>query len=184
VDGAWQAFTRRGDVAAFEQLFRALAADLAAFAGTYLPARDDAEEVVHVVFCWLWERRFSLPQPQSVPSYLFAAVRNRALNLVRDRRNEARFLQRAARAVAAEHIARASPAPDSALSAWDIEHALREALAQMPARCREVYTLVRDHGLTYAEVAATLGISPKTVEIHMSRSLAILRRRLALWLDA
>ena len=44
--------------------------------------------------------------------------------------------------------------------------------------------MVRDHGLTYAEVADALGIAPKTVEIHMSRSLAILRQRLAPWMTA
>ena len=53
----------------------------------------------------------------------------------------------------------------------------------MPERCREVFTLTRDQGLTYAEVAALLRISPKTVETHMGRALAFLRRRLAPWLS-
>ena len=52
----------------------------------------------------------------------------------------------------------------------------------MPLRCREVFTLARTHSLTYAEVAVVLGLSPKTVEIHMSRALAFLRERLAPWL--
>jgi len=38
--------------------------------------------------------------------------------------------------------------------------------------------LLRTQALTYAEVAAILGISPKTVEVHMGRALAILRARL------
>ena len=51
------------------------AGDLTAFAATYVADDDEAEEVVHVVFCWVWEHRFSLPRPTSVRSYLFAAVR-------------------------------------------------------------------------------------------------------------
>ena len=175
----------RGDLTAFEQLFRLFAADLVAFAGSYVDSEDDAEEVVHIVFCWLWEHRFTLPRPNSVRSYLFAAVRNRALNVVRDRRTEAAFRERAARVARAEAdggFAAASPSPESELAARDIAHALAEALRQMPPRCREVYGLTREHGLTYAEVAEALGIAPKTVEIHMSRALAILRGKLAPWL--
>jgi RNA polymerase sigma-70 factor (ECF subfamily) len=183
-DLAWLSFMRGGDITAFEELFRCLAAALTIFALTYVDTYDDAEECVQVVFCWLWDHRFTLPNPRSVRSYLFAAVRNRALNLVRDRRTEAAFREQVERASRQGAVAPASPAPDSELAARDIEHALRSALAQMPARCREVYTLRRDHGLRTDEVADALGISPKTVEIHMMRALGILRVRLAPWLDA
>lgn len=172
----------RGDIAAFEELFRRFAADLAAFASGYVDGGDDAEEIVHVVFCWLWEHRATLPRPRSVRSYLFAAVRNRALNVVRDRRTEAAFRDRATRAGIAAEIARSAPAPDSELAARDIAHALADALRRMPPRCREVYSLVREHGFTYAEIAESLDIAPKTVEIHMSRALAMLRVALAPWM--
>lgn len=172
----------RGDIAAFERLFRLLAADLVTFAGSYVDGDDEAEEVVHVVFCWIWEHRFTLPRPTNVRSYLFAAVRNRALNVVRDRRTEAAFRERAVRAAAASNSPTSAPSPDSELAARDIAHALAESLRQMPPRCREVYGLARDHGLSYAEIADALGIAPKTVEIHMSRALAMLRAKLAPWL--
>jgi RNA polymerase sigma-70 factor (ECF subfamily) len=172
----------RGDMAAFEQLFRLFAADLAAFAASYVGGEDEAEEIVHLVFCWIWEHRFTLPPARSVRAYLFAAVRNRALNVVRDRRTEAAFRERAARAQAADGFTASSPSPESELAARDIEHALAKALRQMPPRCREVYVLARERGFTYAEIAEALGIAPKTVEIHMSRALAILRLELAPWL--
>lgn len=178
----WLDRVARGDIVAFEQLFRIFAADLAAFASSYMDGADEAEEVVHVVFCWLWEHRGALPRPRSVRSYLFAAVRNRALNALRDRRTEAAFRERAAHAAGGGGLAVSPPTPESELAARDIEHALAEALRQMPPRCREVYGLARDHGFTYAEIADALGIAPKTVEIHMSRALAMLRVRLAPWL--
>ena len=182
-EAAWLALGRRGGTAAFEELFRSFAAELTDFASTYVGADDDAEEVVHIVFCWVWDHRFALPRPQSVRSYLYAAVRNRALNVVRDRRTEAAFRERAERASRCNDLAAASPSPDSELAVRDIEHALAAALRGMPPRCREVYVLAREHGLSYAEIAAALDIAPKTVEIHMSRALGILRRRLAPWLD-
>ena len=181
-DSRWLDAAHRGDIAAFERLFRAFAADLVAFAESYVDSEDEAEEVVHVVFCWLWEHRFTLERPKSARAYLFAAVRNRALNAVRDKRTETAFRERVSRA-AQTAAPQGAPAPDSELASRDIEHALAKALREMPVRCREVYTLIREQGFTYAEVADALGIAPKTVEIHMSRSLAILRQRLAPWLN-
>ena len=172
-----------GDIVAFEQLFRQFAVDLVAFAASYVDGDDEAEEVVHLVFCWVWEHRFTLPRARSVRAYLFAAVRNRALNVVRDRRTEAAFRERAARVEAARGCAASAPSPESELAARDIEHALAKALRQMPPRCREVYVLARERGFTYAEIAEALGIAPKTVEIHMSRALAILRLELRSWLS-
>jgi RNA polymerase sigma-70 factor (ECF subfamily) len=45
-----------------------------------------------------------------------------------------------------------------------------------------VFELSRVHGLKYAEIAKTLGISVKTVEAQMGKALRMLRERLAAWL--
>ena len=52
------------------------------------------------------------------------------------------------------------------------------ALATLPPRTREVFLLSREHGLTYAGIAETLGISVKTVETLMGRAIRSLREAL------
>ena len=64
----------------------------------------------------------------------------------------------------------------------EIDAALKQAVGALPERCREVFELSRVHGLRYAEIASTLGISVKGVEAQMGRALRELRRRLAPWL--
>ena len=64
----------------------------------------------------------------------------------------------------------------------ELAAALKEAMGALPERCREVFELSRVQGLRYAEIAAVLGISIKTVEGQMGRALRILRERLAPWL--
>jgi RNA polymerase sigma-70 factor (family 1) len=180
---AWFSGERRDDALAFERLFRSFAGELTDFARSYVGTEEDAADAVHVVFCWLWEHRFTIQTPRSVRSYLFAAVRNRALNLVRDQRNAKVFRERAQRAVVDLNASASLNGPDAELVAKDLEQALMTALREMSPRCREVYVLVRDHEFTYAEVAEALDIAPKTVEIHMARALAFLRKRLAPWLS-
>ncbi len=64
----------------------------------------------------------------------------------------------------------------------EIEKAVRAAIAGLPDRCRQVFELSRMQGLKYAEIAATLGISVKSVETHIGRALRVLRDRLRPWL--
>jgi RNA polymerase sigma-70 factor, ECF subfamily len=173
---------RAGDAVAFEALFRRYVDRLCTFAFVYTQTRDSAEEIVQDLFLWLWTHRSAIEPPRSVPGYLHAAVRNRALNRVRDRATELRFYETETER-GTEHLAPGGfDAPDALAEANDLQVALDHAVAAMPLRCREVFTLARTQSLTYTEISVVLTLSPKTVEIHMSRALAFLRERLAPWL--
>jgi len=52
------------------------------------------------------------------------------------------------------------------------------AIAALPARARAVLQLARIEGYSQKEIAARLGITPKTVENHLTRALAQLTARL------
>ena len=173
-EAAWVERIRTGDPMAFEALFHAYHASLCSFAYRYLGARDLAEEMVQEVFLFVWERRESWDVRSSVRSYLFTAVRNAALSYLRHERVVAR---RDARV----RILQDTVAPGADLEVVQAETvaAIQEAVARLPDRCRLVFTLHREQGLTYAEVAEVLGISPRTVEVQIGRALRSLRRCLA-----
>jgi RNA polymerase sigma-70 factor (ECF subfamily) len=167
---------RQGDEDAFDAIFRAHYPPLVGVAERMLRSRAIAEEIVQDVMLELWRRRESLPIEDSLRAYLFRATRNRALNHVRHGRVEREGQPHVAGATAE------APTAPSTLVEEEIDTALRAALGDLPDRCREVFELSRVHGLRYAEIAATLGISVKTVEAQMGKALRILRERLAAWL--
>ena len=141
------------------------------------------EEIVQDTVLWLWEHRSAIAQPRSVSSYLHAAIRNRAFNVARDHATELRIYGKGLGDDAVGFASRPFDAPDDVAEASDLSDALERAVAAMPLRCREVFTLARAQSLSYAEIAGVLDLSPKTVEIHMSRALSLLRERLAPWLS-
>lgn len=181
VERAWLAQMRDGDARGFEAMFRAYVAPLRAFADSYVHACDDAEELVQDVFHALWQHRFTVEMPHGMGPYLYAAVRNRALNALRSRANERSFQERLAREQDSRDDSVETPRAESELTAREFAAAVDRVVAAMPPRCREVFALLRHRHVRYAEAAVILGISPKTVEAHMSRALAILRERLASW---
>ena len=167
---------RRGDHEAFDALFRAYYPPLVGVAESILRRRALAEEVTQDVFLELWRRHESLVVTESLRSYLFRAVRNRALNHLRHERVE---LSGPAGDAAVLSTPATAPAT---LEEEEIEAALREAVATLPDRCRAVFELSRVHGLRHAEIAEVLGISVKTVEVQITRALRVVRASLAPWL--
>ena len=124
----------------------------------------------------LWRRRESLARDTSPQAYLFQSTRNRALNHVRHER-----VERKVEPIMSTRSDIDASAP-AELVEEEIEVALRNAVAELPERCREVFELSRTGGLKYSEIAAVLGISVKTVEAQMGKALRSLRVKLAQWL--
>lgn len=160
--------------ASFEALFRKHHAALCTFAYRYVLARDIAEELVQEVFLYLWEHDMVWADESAAKSYLFTAVRNAALSYLRHQ-GVAKRLEGTV-----VSLYSTSPAPaDREMRLAELAQALQRAVARLPERRRLVFTLSREQGLTYNEIAKLLDISPKTVEMQMGRAYRALRKYLA-----
>ncbi|MCI0434412.1 MAG: RNA polymerase sigma-70 factor [Gemmatimonadetes bacterium] len=162
---------RTGDLDAFEALFRTYHARLCAWAERTVRAPDVAEEIVQDVFARLWADRRRLAIHTSLRAWLFTAVRNRALNHVRSLR-----IERVRQGEAAQGTTADSP-PDAVrqVELGELAAHLDRALESLPEGSREVIELRWRHQLGHAEIAETLGISRKGVEIRITRALRALR---------
>ena len=167
---------RDGDTRAFDSIFRTWYESLVRVAERMLRDRGVAEEIVQDVMLELWRRRDRLAADGSPQAYLFQSTRNRALNHLRHLRVE----QMGVPQIASERTPRL--VADSGLVEEEISVALRQAIEELPPRCRQVFELSRMRGLHYAEIAQTMGVSVKAVEAQMGRALKALRERLAPWL--
>jgi RNA polymerase sigma-70 factor (ECF subfamily) len=173
----WMARIARGDSAAFEALFRAMYDQLCEFAEGYVRSSHAAEEIVDDVFLKLWAERDRRAVRGSVKSYLYVAVRNHALNHIARRKVEQRYSDRVLQLEGPMWQSGISHVEDEFYS-QELATQVREAIDELPERARQTYLLYyRDH-LSYAEVAAIMGVSVKTVENQLARALKILWSRL------
>jgi RNA polymerase sigma-70 factor (ECF subfamily) len=148
---------------------------MTSFVERFVHSPDVAEELVQDIFLKIWTKREQLTDIDALKTYLFRAARNQALNYLRRGKLERRW----AEAQALEGEPATTYAADDDASGQELTEAVRAAIDRLPPRCREVFLLSRDGGLTYAEIARTLGISVKTVETQMGRGLKALRGVLA-----
>jgi RNA polymerase sigma-70 factor (family 1) len=162
--------------ASFEALVKRFWSRLEHFARGILRDDDQARDAVQEVFIRVWDRGTSLPSSGSVAAYLYTITRNVSLNARRGERARTRREQvRAERRLAEGRPRR----PDQVLDETVLREEVAAAIADLPERRREVFTLARFHGLSYQEVADVLGVSPQTVANQMSSALAQLREMLS-----
>lgn len=112
-----------------------------------------------------------MPATDNPRSYLFRIAANLAID---HRRHAHRGVEVDAPAPLRDSVADLAPSPEVvALHRSEMARLLR-AVDRLPPRCRQVFLLTKIHELSYAEVAARLGISRNTVMVHMTNALAAL----------
>jgi RNA polymerase sigma-70 factor (ECF subfamily) len=168
------------DAAAFRRLFEQHFAELYQFAYRYVRAEETAQDLVHEGFLRLWRQReqVDLGGP-AARSYLYTIVRYQALDHLRHRRVEERWRQEYAAPAVMEQSAVLAPGPDQELATREIAAAVRHAVDALPLRQRQVIHLRWHRQASYEQIADTLGISRKTVGIHIGRAIQRLRQVLA-----
>lgn len=166
--------------ATFRQLFDRHFAELYRFVYRYVQSAEAAKDLVHEAFLRLWQQRqqVDLAGP-GVRSYLYTIARYQSLDHLRRRRVEEQWRRRYADPVIADGTAPLAADPHQEFAANEIAAAIDRAVETLPRRQREVLLLRWQRQASYEEIAQTLGISPKTVAIHVGRAIQHLREMLA-----
>jgi RNA polymerase sigma-70 factor (ECF subfamily) len=151
-----------------EEVFRAGYPRVVAVAARVLGSRDEAEDVAQEVF--LSFSRSAVPAEEA-PGWLSVAAAHTALNSLRSGR------RRAAREQAAADAAREVADVADDVVTREERGRVRAALARLP-RTQAVALVLRHSGLSYAEVAAALSLSPGSVGTTVRRAEAALREEL------
>jgi RNA polymerase sigma-70 factor, ECF subfamily len=163
-----------GDHGALDEALEKYWEPLVRYAYGSLGNRDGAEDSAQEAFVRLWQHRAEWCAQGSLRGYLYRILRNYLHNERRAMRVRARWRDRALR-----RERRGPLTPIEFVERSELSDAVGAALSALPPRRREIFSLSRVHGLSYQEIAETLGISPQTVANQMSAALSTLREQLA-----
>jgi RNA polymerase sigma-70 factor (ECF subfamily) len=171
---------REGDDDTYIFLFRKYYVPLCSYARRYVGRKDVAEEIVSDTFFNIWRNRNTLEIRSSVKGYLFHAVCNNSLSYLRKLKKEER-LDDFFKDTSEENIGFAVT-PDEissdSLILKDLSQTIDQAVSQLPAQQQTVFRLKRYEGKKLKEIAQIMGLSVKTVEMHLSKAMLSLRKSL------
>ncbi|QJW89279.1 RNA polymerase sigma-70 factor [Spirosoma taeanense] len=156
-----------------ELLFRRYHQALCSHAVRFVYSKETAEDLVSEVFCKFWKTKAYENITSSYRYYLFRSVRNEAYNYLR---LEFQDLDDIDTTPIPENAA--GQRPDQIVQYEEVLHRVEDLVELLPPQCRKVFLLSRFEGKKYQEIAAELGLSIKTVEVHIVKALSLVRNGL------
>jgi RNA polymerase sigma-70 factor (ECF subfamily) len=161
---------RNGDEVAFNKAFDLYYSRLCFFADKILRDFDLSRSVAQQVFVDLWIKRDKLVVT-SLQSYLYHSVQNSALDILKRKKVESRYLATLDKSETEEM--------KDLMEEAELADRINKAIQKLPEKCREIFLLCRFEELKYAEIAEKLNISVKTVEMQITIALKKLRKELS-----
>jgi RNA polymerase sigma-70 factor (ECF subfamily) len=165
----------------FKDIYIRYFAKMKRFAKGYVLLEEDAENIVHDVFTYLWENWDILSDHINMFAYLFLLTKNGCIDFLRHKLVE----QKAADDFIEEHTLALRMNYHSLesfnqqqYSQEDIESMIKKALESLPEKCREIFIKNKIEGKKQKEIAEELNISINTVESQMAIAYKKLRKEL------
>lgn len=161
-----------GDASAFEKLFKSYYQLLVDFCFLLVEDVSLAENIVQEVFLKIWENRVKLNLEIKIKSYLYRAVKNKALDYLR----HVKIVKNRIEDVYDLNIQ--GKTPEEKLSEEEIVEFLIKLIEKLPEKCKLIFYMSKYDNLKYSEIAEIQNISIRTVESHIVRALKFLRERI------
>lgn len=146
---------------------------LLSVAGNRLDNPEIAEECIQDVFFSLWQRRNDLQLKYSLATYLAVAVK---YQVIKQMDKQYRLQHRKDKSLYGQELLTASA--DEYLLEKELMDRIAAGVNELPEKCRIVFKLSRELGMSNKQIAAELGIAEKTVEAHLSKAIKELRSNL------
>jgi RNA polymerase sigma-70 factor (ECF subfamily) len=160
---------REGDISAFESLVDEYERRLLRFAWRTLGDRQDAEDVVQDTLVQAWKSLNALAEPAAFGTWIYRMASNRCTDVLRRR------VSRPSDAADPDDMGRQSDERASVERSVEARTALEHfehVLKNLSSEQRVTWVLHQMEGLSYAQVAETLGVSEGSVRgrIHRART--------------
>lgn len=158
-----------GECQLLKLLFEQHAPSLYCLAFRHLRSRVEAQEIVQECFLKFWEKRDEIdPDAASFKGYLYTTAYHAILNQLRHQRYWVYE-------DCSDDLVSEDEPQISILEYEELNNLYATALAQLPAKRRQIFAMSRHQGLSNAKIAQQLDISIKTVEAQMTQALKFLR---------
>lgn len=161
------AIALNNDQAAYKELFILLHTRLRQFAYSILKSNEEAEELVSDLFIRIWEKRDQLGIIEAPLLYFYTTSKNLAFNRISKQKRQQSLASE-------EWLVQLNSVyfdPEQLMMTEEMMRQIRQAVNDLPPRCRIIFKLIKEDGLKYREVAELLHLSVKTIEAQMAIAL-------------
>lgn len=159
-----------GNESAYVYLIKTYHKPLLYYAISLINDKEIAKDIVQDVFLLIWKNRNKLNKVYALKSYLYKITYHEFIDIYR-KDNAVTNVEKAFMEALNDTV------DESNIELLERKIAIvTENIAKLPPRCKEIFLLSKKEGLTNIEITNYLDISIKTVEGHMAKAYALLRK--------
>ena len=162
---------KKEEKGAFRELFERYTPRIYKFALSYLKNKNDAEELVQIVFLKIWKKRNSIDTSQNIKAYIFTITVNSIYDFIRRKKIEYSFQNRSRQIQTYTEN-----------NTWntivysEMQQNLSNFINKLPQQQQRIFHLSKMEGFTNDEIAIKTGLSKRTVENHLYRAVSFLKQ--------
>lgn len=136
---------------------------------------DAAKDVTQELFVSLWDKLKDgdLRQPVSLAGYLYAAIRNRVLNHMRQEKTRNSFTD-----ALGAYMDQSQHTIIEKISEKELSAALDLEIQNLPPKMRVIFEMSRKEHLSHKEISQELSISANTVKKQINNAIRIIKLKL------
>jgi RNA polymerase sigma-70 factor (ECF subfamily) len=131
---------------------------------------DLAKDIDQNVFINIWRIRIKLKDDFAIKSYLYKSVYNEFLNQKRNRKLvvqlDKKYIDTLSQVVE----------ENNERSLEELMILIKQEIENLPPKCKRIFLLSKQEGLSNIEIAEYLNVSTKSVEAHITKAFSTLRK--------
>ncbi|RLG07031.1 MAG: RNA polymerase subunit sigma-24 [Thaumarchaeota archaeon] len=172
---------QKGEIEAFDELFRRYRRRVYEIAYRFTRNVDDALDLTQEIFLKVFKSLGTFKFQSSFYTWLFSTARNYCIDYLRHRRVKRVELQENMPSSSPDYLFRGArvPPPSERIEREELRKAIEKAIESLPPKQREVFILRHYEGLQLKEIAEIVGKRIGTVKanlFHATRKLAEMLR--------
>ncbi len=164
---------QKGDLDAFDQIFKKYGDRLFGFAFSYLKSKEETEGLVQDVFMKIWENRKNLKKESSLKSYLFTIAYHNMCKIFRKKQLHEKFCIEKGLAENATINLEEQLEYKATLELVD------RLIEKLPEKQRIIFSKSRKEGKSTREIAEEMSLAPGTIDNHISAALKFLHKQIS-----
>ncbi|MDD4515315.1 RNA polymerase sigma-70 factor [Massilibacteroides sp.] len=165
----------------FNKLFNEYKERFTRFANTYVRDISVAEDFTNDSFLYYWENRATIDTQSNPPAYILTTLKHKCLNYLQSvqiRQDVSEKLRLHAEWELQTRITSLEACEPYQLFTEEIQNIVNESLRNLPEKTRKIFLLSRKENYSHKEIAEKVGLSTKSVEFHINKTLKVLRENL------
>ncbi len=174
----WIRQAKKGDIGSYQQIYEAFARKVLNFVYRMVNSVDEAEDLAQETFVTVYQKLGSLKDDTKFEPWLFRIARNFVYQRYRSRSPatvSVDALDEEGQPVT--HVADVRKNPDESFQARELEEVVKEVIADLPDKYREVFVLSAIQRLSYQEISDIVGRSLPSVKTDIHRARLEVRKR-------